>query len=159
MDIVPAWDHLPATLGWKDKICLLTYQSLRLEQQETPLKHLFEPGMYIREMSIPAGTLLTGKEHLLGHVVELVQGSVILFAPDGRHRFDAYAFIQSKPGFHAVVYTLTDVVSRTLHPNPEESRDVESLDKHWFGSGPEVIERGKLLSEMLCQQLSAPPLH
>jgi hypothetical protein len=138
-------------------VCLLTFQSLEgLTQVETPLKHLFEPGVYIREMRVPAGTLLTGREHLLGHRVELCHGSAILFAPDGKFRFDAPAHMESKPGFHAVAYMLTDVVARTVHPNPEEARDIEALESKWFGSGAEVIERGRVLSQSLrelsCQQ-------
>jgi hypothetical protein len=161
MEIVPAWDHLPEHLSWKQKVCLLTYCSLsHLEQKETPLAHIFEPGVYIREMRIPAGVLLTGREHLLGHKVELMEGSAILFAPDGKHRFDAYAFIHTRPGFHAVAYTLTDVVSRTVHPNAQESRDIEALENHWFGPAMPVVEAGKrLFEEIQCQQLSAPLAH
>lgn len=158
MQIVPIWERLPSTLSWKDKVCLLTYQSLNnLEQVETPLEHIFEPGIYIREMKIPKGTLLTGREHIWGHKVELCQGSALLFAPDGTHRFEAPASIDSRPGFHAVVYMLTDVVSRTVHPNPDELRDIDALEALWFGPADPVIERGRILFEQLkglppCQQ-------
>ena len=149
---VPAWDDLPA-LSWKEKVCLLTYQSLQGPQVPLPLIHFFTPGNYIREMRIPAGTLLTGREHLLGHRMELVEGAVLVFAPDGRFRFDAPASMDTKPGFHAVVYAMTDVVARTVHPNPEESRDIEALENHWFGSPEAVIAQGR----EICQQLLAQP--
>ena len=161
MEIVPAWDHLPQHLSWKERVCLLTYHSLTHgEQQATPLAHIFESGLYIREMRIPAGVLLTGREHLLGHKLELISGSAILFAPDGKHRFDAYASIDTRPGFHAVAYTLTDVVSSTVHPNPEECRDVKVLEDRWFGGAQPVIDEGRLIFEELqCQQPSLQPAH
>lgn len=156
--LVPMWENLPATLSWKDKVCLLSFQSLQvLVQVGTPLEHLFEPGLYIRELRFPKGTLLTGREHLRGHTMQLVEGSVILFAPDGQFEFHAPAALHTKPGFHAVVYALTDVVSRTVHPNPEELRDVEALERLWFGSGEDVIERGRILFESLKELPSCQP--
>lgn len=147
---VPAWEQLPAKLSWKEKVALLTFQSLTtLEQTETPVAHLFEPGVYIREMRLSAGVLLTGREHLLGHEMQLLEGSVMLFAPCGNTQFDAYAAVETKPGFHAVIYCMTDIVARSVHPNPEEIRDVEALENKWFGPADAVIEKGRLLSESL----------
>lgn len=159
MEIVPIWDNLPASLSWKEKVCFLTYQSLQfLAQGEGPIEHIFEPGVYIREQRLPAEALITGNEHLLGHQMELLEGSAILFAPDGKKRFDAYAAIHTRPGFHAVAFTLTAVIVRTRHPNPEELRDTEQLEKHWFGSPDKVIEQGRALTERLGIELCRPQL-
>jgi hypothetical protein len=147
---VAAWEGLPPSLTWKERVCLLTYHSLaHVSQQEAPVTHLFEPGEYVREMRVPAGMLLTGAEHLLGHRLELIEGSVLMFAPEGKFEFDAYAFMDTKPGFHAVVYTVTDMVARSRHPNPDEARDVVALEGRWFGAAAPVIEQGRLLSERL----------
>jgi hypothetical protein len=146
--MVPMWDNLPP-LTWKDKVCLLTHISLQTPQIPAPLEHIFESGNYIREMRLPAGSFLTGREHLLGHEVQLLEGSAILLAPDGRFQFDAYASIMSKPGFHAVCYCITDIIARTVHPNPEDSRDVDALEKKWFGSADEVIVRGREIQNVI----------
>jgi hypothetical protein len=159
MEIVPVWDNLPASLTWKEKVCFLTYQSLQfLEQGEGPIEHLFVPGYYIREQRLPPQALITGNEHLVGHEIELLEGSAILFAPDGKKRFDAYAKIHTKPGFHAVAWTLTAVLVRTLHPNPEESRDIRALEKQWFGESEKIIEQGRVLSQLLGIELCPPRL-
>lgn len=148
-NLIPAWDKLPA-LSWKNKVAYLTYEAMKHEQRECPLEHIFEPGMYIREMRIPAGTLFTGREHLKGHECQLNEGEVILVAPDGKHHFTAFSTITSKPGFHAVAYAITDIVSRTLHPNPDELRDTDALEAIWFGTAKDLIDRGaKVYQNML----------
>ena len=48
------------------------------EQTELPLKHSFAPGVYAREMEIPAGTLLIGKIHKHRHHNFLMKGSIIV---------------------------------------------------------------------------------
>ena len=151
MQLVPLWDDLPA-LSWKEKVCLLTYHITKMEQAEGPLEHFFENGNYVRELRFPAGTIMTGREHLLGHEMQLIEGSVIVVAPDGRFHFDAFASMRTKAGFHAVVYALTDVVSRTIHPNPEDCRDIAVLEKKWFGEAQEIIQRGTEIHQMLLQQ-------
>ena len=148
MQVIPVWDNLPA-LSWRNKVAYITHHFSKLEQTDCPLKHIFEPGVYIRELRIPKGTLFTGREHLLGHECQLLEGSVIMIAPDGRYRFDAYSSIHTKPGYHAVAAALEDCVARTIHPNPAELRDTEALEAIWFGTAAELIERGYQITKML----------
>lgn len=113
------------------------------------MTHLFEQGEYVREFRVPAGNLITGAEHLLGHRLELIEGSVKVFAPDGIFEFDAYATLDTQPGFHAVVHCVTDIVARSRHANPEESRNVADLERKWFAPAPPMIERGRLVAERM----------
>ncbi len=127
----------------------LTYKLLELEQIEAPVKHIFAPGVYIRELLIPAGSLFTGNEHKLGHEVQLLEGSCLMVIPEGRIRFDAFASIHTKPGYHAVVAAITDMVARTVHPNPQELRDISALESIWFGNPKDLIARGGNVHKML----------
>src|SRR6201995_2558016 len=148
MELIPVWDSLPE-LSWKDKVCLLTHELLGLEQMENSVKHLFEADRYIRELALPAGSLMTGREHLRGHEMQLIAGSVVVIAPDGRFRFDAFASMHTKPGFHAVVYAITDVVARTVHANPSNLKDIDALEAQWFGNADPIIARGQAISRSL----------
>jgi hypothetical protein len=47
-----------------------------LPRVECPIVHRFTPGLYIREISIPAGTLLTSMEHKLEHPFGLSRGRI-----------------------------------------------------------------------------------
>jgi hypothetical protein len=144
------WLELPDRLSWKEKVCVLSYQSLQqLDQVECPVAHIFLKEMYVREQRLPAGALITGREHIHGHRLDLIEGEAMLFAPDGQKKFTAFASIHTKPGFHAVAYTLTPVVARTYHPNPDELRNVEDLENAWFGPAEPMIEQGRVLSQGL----------
>lgn len=50
---------------------------------EFPLKHTFTPNMYIREVLMKAGSLLTSRVHNTEHPFSILEGSAIVFTPDG----------------------------------------------------------------------------
>lgn len=143
MTEVALWDRLPAHLSWKEKIA---YLGVRLSevpgQVECPLEHSFGHGLYIRTMRIPAHTIFLGREHLKGHEVSLLEGSVILITEDDKRQFDAVTTVLTRPGFHTVVYTLTPVVAQTVHYNCNDLRDVEALEKEIFGPIEELRALG-----------------
>lgn len=146
---VPAWDRLPSHLTWKEKIAYLGVQFAKLPQSECPLDHVIGHGLYIRKMSIPANTLFLGREHRHGHEVTLLSGSVILVSPEGRHQIDAPKTIHTRPGYHMVVYTLTDITAQTVHPNPGNSCDLEALELDAFHTADELTELGLIVAGQL----------
>src|ERR1700761_5635862 len=135
---VPAWDRLPE-LSWKNKVALLAYEFGKLEQTSCPVEHIFEDKTYIREMRIPKDTLFIGREHIHGHEVQLIEGEAVLVTPDGKFYFKAPAAIRTTPGMHAVAYTITDVVSRTIHPNESNSTDHEALEATIFEPAEKLL--------------------
>ena len=50
---------------------------------EFPLKHTFTPNMYIREILMPAGSLLTSRVHNTEHPFSILEGKAIVFMPGG----------------------------------------------------------------------------
>lgn len=110
---------------------------------ECPVTHLFEPGLYIREMFIPAETLFIGRPHTFGHRCELVSGKVLLITEEAKTHMEAPAELWSKPGFMMCLYAKTDVIGRTFHPNPDERRDTDAMENEIFGSIEELIALGK----------------
>lgn len=154
---VPAWDDLPS-LTWADKVALLTFLSLEgVPQEVCPVNHLFEGGDYIRELRIPEGTLMTGRAHSRGHLMQLTKGSAVLVAPDGKFVFHAPAELTTKPGFQAVAFMLTDVICRTVHPNPAGLRDIDALENEWFAPAQLTIDRGRVIAGLL-NRAELPPL-
>lgn len=147
--LVPVWDQLPE-LTWREKIAYLTAKFLELSQIECPVEHSFEPGVYIRQMRIPAGTLFLGRAHLKGHGVELLSGSVIHIQPTEERVVREPPFkVMTVPGYHAVFYAITDVVGRTYHPNLRDSRDVDALENEAF----ESVEILKALGQEVTRRL------
>lgn len=109
----------------------------------TPVRHLFEPGVYIREITIPAEMLFIGRPHTFGHRCELLSGKIMLITEEAKTHMEAPAELQSKPGFMMCLYAKTDVIGRTYHPNPDERRDTDAMEDEIFGSIAELVALGE----------------
>jgi hypothetical protein len=108
-----------------------------------PLKHTFAPGMYIREIFIPAGTMLTGKIHRHTHPRFLLSGTLTVVTESGgvEHMTGPLSLI-SLAGSKRVVYAHTDVVSVTVHHNPDNITDLEKLEEMIIAPDYESLEKG-----------------
>jgi hypothetical protein len=146
---VPAWDALPA-LSWKNKVAVLAYEFGKLEQTSCPVEHIFDVDkVYIREMKIPKDTLFIGREHINGHEVQLTEGEAVLVTPEGKFYFKAPAAIKTTSGMHAVAYTITDIVARTIHPNESNSTDFEALEASIFEPAEKLLALGEQVTNQL----------
>lgn len=85
------------------------------EQTECPLKHIFAPGVYAREIFIPKGTLVVGKIHKHDHLNFISVGDVTVFTKDGCERIKAPRTMVSTSGTKRAVYTHEDTVWTTVH--------------------------------------------
>ena len=99
------------------------------EQTELPLKHSFAPGVYAREMEIPAGTLLIGKIHKHRHHNFLMKGSIIVLTEaNGVELLQAPLMIVSEEGTQRIGYAVTDTVWTTIHENKDNSEDLDVIE-------------------------------
>lgn len=145
-------------LSWEEKLAYLSYRFAEGEQKKCPLYHIFEDGLYIREMQIPAGTLFVGRPHLHGHRVVLMKGRVLWIMEKEKKVMEAPAETMTVPGFQMVALALTDVVSRTYHPNGAECKDVDILEAGIFGSIEERLALGKMVFERIEGELDVSNL-
>jgi hypothetical protein len=76
-------------------------------QTETPTRHFFAPGLYAREMFIPAGTVLTGAVHKTEHLVQF-DGDITVLTDGGMQRLTGRHTFVSKPGIKRVGYAHAD---------------------------------------------------
>ena len=90
--------------------------------------HHFSDGVYAREITIPAGTLLTGKVHSTEHLNIVSSGSIVVWTEDGMKQVDAPFTMVSRPGTKRVGLALTDTVWTTIHANPSNTRDMAKLE-------------------------------
>lgn len=130
-------------LSWNDQLAYLIAEGQQVVQDKTecPVTHHFEPGMYVREMRIPANTWFIGRPHLLGHRCELVSGTMKLITANGSQELHSGAELVSQPGYMMVLFAITHLVGRTYHPNPDECRDLDVLEARAFESLPSIIAR------------------
>jgi hypothetical protein len=94
-----------------------------------PIKHYFANGMYAREMTMPAGAIVTGAIHKTTHFCILSQGRVRVMSEDGIDEIVAPAIIISQPGTKRAIHALEDTVWTNIHATNETDLDklVEEL--------------------------------
>ena len=93
-----------------------------------PLAHTFAPGIYVREITIPAEMLVVGKIHRHAHPNFLMEGKVTVITEDGGQEYlEAPCHMISPAGTKRVVYTHTKAVWVTVHAT--ESTDLEDIEK------------------------------
>ena len=114
-----------------------------------PLIHKFAEGMYIREIFIPAGTVIVGKIHRHEHPNFLLQGEVTVFTEqEGREHLVAPCSMISPAGVQRVVLAHTDVIWTTVHLNPTNTRDLEKIEEYVIAKSYDELP--DLVKEALC---------
>lgn len=101
---------------------------LKLPQAEIPLSHYFAPGIYLREMRMPKGALVTGRIHKTEHYCILSQGQVTVQTETGRQTFTAPAVIHSMPGTKRALYAHEQVTWINVHHNPTNEQDLDKIE-------------------------------
>lgn len=105
----------------------LEHELLKGAQVECPVRNLFSPGIYMREMTIPAGTVLTGAEHKTRHMNILSAGRIMVWTEGGMKELAAPCTFESLPGTKRAGWALEDTVWTTVHANPDDEIDLEIL--------------------------------
>lgn len=145
--------HTLPQLSWADKIAYLAYKlssTSGVKPEDMPVKHLFVPGRYIREFTLPADFLFIGRVHRQGHIILLCEGKAKLFLD--QNVFTVHQgpdAVMSAAGYQTVAHTLTEVRVRTIHPNPENLQDVQELEERFFGPIQPVLDRGEQIMQGL----------
>ena len=97
-------------------------------QVEIVPRHYFADGLYAREITIPKGTLLTGKIHHFQHLNIISQGEITVLTEQGPKRVKAPCTLVSPPGTKRLGYAHEETVWTTVHANPENLRDTDQLE-------------------------------
>ena len=95
-------------------------------QVEIEPTHYFAKGLYAREITVPKGTLLTGKIHKAEHFNIVSKGDISVLTEDGPKRVQAPFFMVSRPGTKRVGYAHEDTVWTTIHACTET--EIEKIE-------------------------------
>lgn len=110
----------------KERVEKLEAAMLSLPQVECPVRNIFGPGLYVREMSAPAGALIIGHEHRNEHLCVLLQGTLRILRDDGTAEdVSAPATFTAKAG-RKIAYVLEDIIFQNIFAT--EERDLEKLE-------------------------------
>jgi len=116
-------------------------ETLEQIDPEPLTKHHFAPGIYVRELLIPAGTVLTGKVHRHETMNILVSGTLKVTTDDGVQELTGPMIFNSQPGMKKAAVTFTDVIWLNVHPT--ESTDLEEIEQEFIVPEDEALEQEK----------------
>lgn len=95
------------------------YLSSNIQPVEAPVTHRFTPGLYIREIFMPAGTVATTKIHKTEHPYVISKGKVSVYVEGGGIDTIVAPFTGiTKPGTRRLIYVHEDTVWTTFHVTP-----------------------------------------
>ena len=98
----------------------------KLPRVDLPVTHRFTKGMYIREIQIPAGTMLTSMVHKTEHPFVISEGAIKVTSDnEGSVIYEAPHTGITQPNTRRALHALTDVVWTTFHATTET--DVEKV--------------------------------
>lgn len=125
----------------RDAVDLLEIAMLgALPLVDQPLEHLFLPGLYVRKVVNPAGSLITTKVHKTRHPFFVMSGTALVWtSPEEPFQEITGPFVGiTEPGTRRVIRAMTDVVWITVHPNPDDGQDLAVIEER-------LIERRELV--------------
>lgn len=115
---------------------------LECAQVEIPVIDRFVNGMYMREITIPKGTLLTGRVHLFDYADIMLSGDISVATKDGCVRYTGANVLTGVAGRKRAGYAHEDTRWLTVHRTEFESGD-DFVNKLTVTTVKDYLEYGK----------------
>jgi hypothetical protein len=128
-DIVPAFQEMVSRLAGDtiaEKVNSLEKEMLKYEQVPCPVFHHFSPGLYTREVNMPAGTLAIGHRQTAEHLNIFLKGRIVMLNENGSTSEITAPMIFTGNPIRKIGYVLEDVVWLNVYPT--EERDINKLE-------------------------------
>lgn len=122
----------------RNKIIQLQEAMRSMACKQPDPRHFFAPGMYLRELVVPAGMLMVGKIHKHEHFLMVLSGRAEVISEFGRDIVEAGHISVSPAGVKRVVLALEDTQFVTVHVNPTDTHDLELVEAEHIE--PEVLD-------------------
>ena len=117
-------------------------------QIECPVQHDFAPGMYIRTVRVPAGTLVVTKRHNTTHRFSVTAGRIAVWTEEkGVHVLQAPHRGVTEAGTIRMAVAIEDTVWTTYHET--DKTDVAELERELATCPVEILETQE--QKNLCQ--------
>lgn len=128
------------SLTVKQRIVVIENAMMQYERVDVPVKHSFADGLYMRQITIPAGTILTSKVHKHGQCDFMLTGDMSIVTDDGTiARVKAPFTSASGPGMKRLGYAYEDTTWISVIATKET--DIETIETEHYASTYEEYER------------------
>ena len=141
-----------ATLAAITKADTLEQEMLKHPQIECETAHLFATNTYVRQITMPAETIIVGHRHLTDHVNNIVRGKCLVVQDGEPEMIEAPNVFVSKPGIRKALLIIEETVWQTVHvidlpepPQTEEEHDalVERMERELIEPSTAWLEHYK----------------
>ena len=128
-----------------------------IEESGITWVHRFTPGLYTREMTVPAGVMVTGMIHKTEHISIMLSGKMLI--PDlvngGSMEIQAPIVEIAKPGIKRVGIATEEVVWITVHPTELTDVDeiIEQIVTNDFSEVAHLVDQSAKLIEIDGEEL------
>jgi hypothetical protein len=117
----------PEEIAGASDVERLEYQLAQMPDGYFPTQHLFLPGMYVRKIFMPAGSLLTSMQHKTTHPFVIAAGRLRVMDQVGAVEYEAPFVGVTEAGTKRVLYIHEDTTWLTFHANPENISDPDEM--------------------------------
>ena len=125
----------------REKVMQLEQAAKELPEQydiEDITSHHFADGVYLRELFMPAGTVVVGKIHRTRHLTIIASGTVRITTDNGIEEITGPAVFVSDIGAKKAIYAITD--STLMNPHPTEETDLVKIEEAFIAPSFEALE-------------------
>lgn len=103
---------------------------LQVDQVECPVYHHLAPGLYIREVHFPAGSIIIGHEQRFEQMNVFLKGRVLMFGENGEHTELVAPMTFIGPPGRKMGLIIEDVVWQNIYPT--DLTDIAELEAHFL---------------------------
>jgi quercetin dioxygenase-like cupin family protein len=121
-------------------------------QLDIPVTHHFLPGVYAREITMPAGMTGVGHKHKTQHLNVVLTGRAIVTWDGHTEEIRAPHVFESMPGAQKAFQVIEDFRLMTVHPNPKNLTDIVEIEREIFDLPEEIISSAIPLDDFRMQK-------
>ncbi len=128
-------------ISYPEQLTAFESFSLRLPQVECPVIHHFGPGIYIREVHIPAGSFAVGHAQRYEQLNIMLAGVLAVTDDNGELKIMRAPFIFTGQPGRKFGYVIEDVIWQNVYATDE--RDIDVLESTYLDKSDEWTERNE----------------
>lgn len=130
----------------KESISSIVEVLKQCEQPQMPVTHRFSPGIYCREIFMPAlpggGTYVVGHIHKTKHQNIVLTGRAFVTIDGVCTEIVAPFVFESDAGAQKLLHVVEDMRWLTVHANPDNITDIPTIENMIFDLPEEIREAG-----------------
>lgn len=145
--LVEKLNNKPSLVEKREIIGNLITEVGNLPPVDCPVTHRFAPGVYLREIFMPKGTIVVGKIHKTEHFNVLVSGRCTVFTVEGMSHHEAPDTFISAAGIQKVVVMHDDCQWQTIHVT--DKTDIDEIEKEVIAEDYDQVDIEALTKKVL----------